>query len=72
MAIKKIVLSDVFKKYIKIIAFLLISGVLGYVLSAYVAKDPALTAIFAPAINFVLYVLKLEIDKEGVIKALGK
>jgi hypothetical protein len=28
--------------------------------------------VFAPVINFVLLILKTEIDKEGVIKALGK
>ena len=70
MAIKKIILSDVVKKYLKVAIYLLISGILGYVLATYIAKDPALTTVFAPVINFVLLILKTEIDKEGVIKAI--
>jgi hypothetical protein len=69
---KKIVLSDVMKKYLKVGIYLLISGVLGYVSATYIVKDPALTVIFTPVINFVLLILKTEIDSEGVIKALSK
>jgi len=69
---KKIVLSDVVKKYLKVCAYLLVSGILGYVSATYVVKDPALTVIFTPVINFILLILKTETDKEGVIKALGK
>jgi len=69
---KKVVLSDVVKKYLKVGAYLLISGVLGFVLANYVAKNEALTVVFTPVINFILLILKTEIDKEGVIKALGK
>jgi len=72
MAIKKIKLSDVVKKYLKVITYLIISGGLGYISAKYVVKNEALTLIFAPAINMVLLILKTEIDKEGVIKALGK
>jgi hypothetical protein len=68
----KIVLSDVVKKYLKVGLYLLISGVLGFVLATYVAKDENLTVIFTPVINFVLLILKTEIDKEGVIKALER
>ena len=67
---RKIILSDVFKKYLRVVAYLLVSGILGYVSAVYIAKDANLTMIFAPAINFVLYIIKQEIDKEGVIKAL--
>jgi len=66
----KIVLSDVVKKYLKVGLYLLISGVLGYVSATYVAKDPALTVIFTPVINFILLILKTETDHEGVIKAI--
>jgi len=69
---KKIVLNEVFKKYLKVIGYLLLSGVLGYILATYVANDPAATAIFAPAINFVIYIIKQELDKEGIYKALKK
>ena len=69
---KKIVLNDVFKKQAKILAYLLISGVLGYVLATYVANDKALTAVFAPVINYAIYFIAEEIKKEGFIKALEK
>ena len=66
---QKIVLSDVLKKHIKIVAYLVVSGVLGYVL-ALLANKPELTVVFAPAINYVLYAVKKELDKEGVVEAL--
>ena len=72
MAIKKIILSDVVKKYLKVGIYLLISGVLGYVSAVYIAKDQNLTVIFTPVINFILLVLKTEIDSQGVIKAVEK
>lgn len=66
----KITISDVAKKDLTLVSYLVFSGGLGYVLATYVAKDPALTAIFAPAINYILYRIKKEIDKEGYVKAL--
>ena len=70
MAVKKIVLDDVLKKQAKILGYLLVSGGLGYVLATYVANDKALTAIFAPVINYVIYFIAEELKKEGFIKAL--
>jgi hypothetical protein len=69
---KRITISDVNKKYLKIIGYLLVSGVLGYVLATYVVGNEALTGIFAPAINFVIYIIKLELGKEGYNEALKK
>ena len=68
----RIVISDVFKKHFTLVGYLLVSGGLGYVLAAYVAGNPALTAIFAPAINYVIYAVKKELDKEGIVEALRK
>jgi len=65
----KIVLSDVFKKQLKIVVYLLVSGGLGYGL-ALLADKPELAIIFAPAINYVIYTIKTELDKEGMIQAL--
>lgn len=70
IAVPVITLSDVHKKTLKILAYLLGSGLLGWVLATYVAKDPALSTIFAPAINFALYELEKELKGEGYIKAL--
>jgi len=67
---KRITISDVNKKYLRIVAYLIGSGGLGYVLATYVANDPALTAIFAPAINFVIYTIANELKKEGYIETL--
>ena len=62
--------SDVNKKYLRIIAYLIGSGFLGYVLATYVANNVALTAIFAPAINFVIYIIANELKKEGYLETL--
>ena len=72
MAIKKVTLSDVAKKQCKILAYLLVSGVLGYILATYVANDKMLTAVFAPVINYSIYFIAEELKKEGFIKALEK
>ena len=68
----KIQLSDAFKKYCRITAYLLISGVLGWILASYVLNNESLVAIFAPAINFTIYFIKNELDKEGIVEALKK
>jgi hypothetical protein len=66
----KIVLSDVLKKHLTIIVYLLVSGVLGWLLAVYVVNNEALAIVFAPAINYVLYSLKKELDNEGIREAL--
>ena len=66
----KITLSEVAEKDIKLVVYLMISGGLGYVLATYVADDPALTALFAPAINYILYRIVKELEKEGYREAL--
>jgi hypothetical protein len=63
-------MAEVAKKDMKLVGYLVVSGGLGYVLAAYVAKDPALTAIFAPAINYALYRITKEIENEGYREAL--
>ena len=69
MSIKKIQISDVLKKHIRIVFFLVVSGGLGYGLALLVNK-PELTVIFAPAINYVLYTIKVELDKEGIVQVI--
>ena len=66
----KIRLSDVHKKHIRIICFLVVSAVLAYLLSIVTGKPEAI--YLTPIINYVLYVLKTEMDKEGYIEALKK
>lgn len=67
---KKITLSEVAKKHLTILVYLLVSGVLGWVLAAYVVNNPTLTAIFAPAINYILFAIKKELDGEGIRAAI--
>jgi hypothetical protein len=50
-------------KRIRVVSYLLISGLLGYLL-AQIAKNDMLTVIFAPAINYALYELA-EMIKEN-------
>ena len=71
MTKKKITVSEVNQKRGRIILYLVISGVLGLAL-AYVAKNPVLAAVFAPAINFILYSVFEELKGEGYVKALKK
>lgn len=68
----RITLNDVGRKHLKIIGYLLASGVLGWLAATYIADNPALTAVFAPAINYVLYTIEKELKEEGVIEALRK
>jgi len=65
---KKIQLSDYAKSQIRIISYLLFSGGLGYVLATYVVDNPMLTAIFAPVINYITYIIEKELKNEGVIR----
>jgi hypothetical protein len=62
-------LSEVYKKHLKIIAYLVVSAVLAYILSL-IANKPEVIYL-TPVINYVLYVIKTEVlDKEGIIQAL--
>jgi hypothetical protein len=67
---KKITLSEVNQKRLRIVGYLLASGILGYVLATYVANNEALAVVFAPAINFILYSVTEELKGEGYVKAL--
>ncbi len=69
---KKITLSDVHKKYLKILSYLTLSNGLGYLVATYIAKDPALTMVFGPTINFIAFLLEKELKNEGYVKVLKK
>lgn len=70
MAIKKLQLSDVTKKHLRIIGYLVVSAVLAYLLSVLTGRPESLYA--TPVINYILYALKKELDKEGFVQALRK
>lgn len=68
MAIKKITLSEVFKKQLRILGYLVASGVLAWLLSLITNRPEAVYA--TPVINFVLYTIVEELKKEGYIQAI--
>lgn len=70
MAVKKLRLSDVFKKHVKVVGYLVLSAVLAYALS--LVADNEKLVLLAPAINYAIYAVKQELEKEGVIQALKK
>ena len=65
---KRISLSDVNKKHIKVIAYLAVSAASAYVLSVLSNKPEAI--YLAPLINYLIYAIRVELKKEGYIKVL--
>jgi hypothetical protein len=70
MAQKRIQLSDVARKHIRILGYLVASSVLAYILSVVTGRPESIYA--APVINYLLYAVKRELDKEGVVAAIKK
>ena len=68
MAIKKITISDVLKKQIRIVIYLIVSAILAWALSLITNKPEAVYA--TPVINYILYTIVEELKKEGYIQAL--
>ena len=64
----KITINDVWKKHFKIIAYLVVSAILGYI-STLIVNDPRAIYI-TPVINYILYALEQEREKQGFIKAI--
>jgi len=70
MPAKKITISDVNKKRLRIIAYLIISQGLGWLSATYIANNPTLSGIFGLAINFVIYSIVEELKNEGYVRVL--
>lgn len=66
----KITLSEVAKKQLTVLAYLISSWVLALVLVE-ITKDPRLVGL-APAINLLIVIINQELKKEGYIEALKK
>ena len=71
MAVKKIVLSDVFKKDLKVLGFLLIFGGVT-ILSDKFLKTGELSVLLGAAANYVAFRIEQELKKEGYREALKK
>ena len=65
----RITVSEVHRKYLKIVGFLLASGILGWLASEYVAGNESLTMVFGPTINFLLYIFYNEAKGQGYREA---
>jgi len=63
-----ITFSEVMKKHLKVIGYLVISAVLAYILSVLTNKPEAV--YLTPVINYILFLVKNELDKEGVLQVL--
>jgi hypothetical protein len=60
----KLLTSDEPKyKELRVISYLLLSGILGYLSATYIVGNEMLSIIFAPTINYILYVLTTEIKE---------
>lgn len=68
---KRIQLSDVMKKDLKVVGFLLANG-LGVFVAQKLEANLELSLIVGAAINYVLFRINQELDKTGYIKALKK
>ena len=67
-------LDDARKKQLQIVAYLVGSQFLGWLLGKLVDK-PDLSFIFGTAINYIAYQIQLELNKEGltqIVKAIEK
>jgi hypothetical protein len=63
-----ITLSDVAKKHLRILAYLLVSAGLGYLLSILVNRPEAV--YLTPIINYILYSVAEELKREGWVEAI--
>jgi len=63
-------LTEVLTKHLTILAYLLGSGVIAFLLSFYVLKDEKLTILLAPMLNYLAFILKKELEGSGVRAAL--
>ena len=61
---KKLTLSDVQQKDIKIISYLVVSGLLGLAL-AWLLERPELALILSPMVNYIIYRVNQELSGQG-------
>lgn len=72
MAKIKITLSDVFKKDLKVLAFLLINGGAAFISFKFLNENPELSLIIGAALNYLTYRVTQELEGLGYKKALEK
>ena len=70
MAVKKITISDVLKKDLKVVIYLLVFGGGTYVSQKYITDSEMLSIIIGAALNYVVYRANQELTNNGYMKAL--
>jgi len=63
--------SDVFKKDLKVLVYLISFGA-GTLLSNYLGANELTSILFGAAVNYILYRIKQELEDEGYVRALKK
>jgi len=69
---KNITISDVLKKDLKVLSFLIINGGVVYLSQTILKDNLTLSVIFGGAANYIAYRLTQELANEGYKKALEK
>lgn len=69
---KNITISDVLKKDLKVLAFLVLNGGVVYLSQNLLEDNVMLSVVFGAAANYVAYRLTQELANEGYKKALEK
>lgn len=68
---KNITISDVFKKDLKLIGFLVLNGGVVYLSQTLLKDNVALAVVFGGAANYIAYRLQQELNNEGYKRALS-
>lgn len=69
---KNITISDVLKKDLKVLAFLVLNGGVVYLSQSLLEDNVMLSVVFGAAANYIAYRLTQELANEGYKKALEK
>lgn len=69
---KNITISDVLKKDLKVLAFLVLNGGVVYLSQNLLEDNVMLSVVFGAAANYIAYRLTQELANEGYKKALEK
>ena len=65
-----ITLSDVLKKDLRILGFLLLNGGVAFISQTYLKDNVALSLVFGAAANYIAYRALEELKNEGYVRAL--
>ena len=70
ITLPKITISDVLKKDLRLVGFLLLNGVVAFVSQKFLKENPELSLIFGAVANYIAYRLNEELKGEGYVRAL--